>query len=264
MLHEKMKVLKDILGGYSHLAVAFSGGVDSTFLLQMAAKTLSPGQVVAVTAQALVFPAREAAEARTLAHKIGVEQLEVEVDLMGSPIVVSNPPDRCYHCKKLMFGSLLAQVHLRKILTLADGSNLDDDNDYRPGTRAAQELKVISPLKMAGLTKDDIRKLSFDLGLPTWNKPAYACLASRIPSGDPLTPLKLSQVEEAENYLHDLGFEQVRVRHHGSVARLEVSGSERCRFFDEKFMDQVYHQLKSLGFDFVALDLAGYHQGGRP
>ena len=258
-LAQKMRTLENIIAGYGRVAVAFSGGVDSTFLLKVAA--LSPSQVVAITARALVFPAREAAEATALAQAMGVEQLEVEVDLLGAPLVRTNPPDRCYHCKKLILTSLLAQADELKISTVVDGSNLDDDGDYRPGARAVQELGVLSPLKKAGMTKDDIRKLSASLGLPTWNKPAYACLASRIPHGEVLSPKKLLQVEEAEDYLHDLGFGQVRVRHHGAVARLEVESHERGRFLDEKLMDQVHQKLKSLGFGFVALDLAGYQVG---
>ena len=260
-LAQKMKTLEKILAGYGRLAVAFSGGVDSTFLLKVASLTLSPSQVVAVTAHALVVPAREVAEATALARAMGVEQLEVEVDLLGDPLIASNPIDRCYNCKKLILESLLARVKSRQIIIMADGSNVDDDGDYRPGARAVKELGVRSPLKKAGMTKADIRNLSAYLDLPTWNKPAYACLASRIPYGEPLTPKNLRQVEEAEDYLHDLGFKQARVRHHGPVARLEVESHERCRFLNEKLMEQVNHRLKLLGFDFVALDLAGYQVG---
>lgn len=261
-LDKKKRILEENLREYGSLAVAFSGGVDSTFLLKAALETLPQDKVLALTVQSELMPAREVTEASALAASIGGNHLVVKLDFLGLHQVASNPVDRCYHCKKYLLQTLLELVRTRGMSFLAEGTNVDDDRDYRPGTKAVRELGVVSPLKDAGLNKEDLRKLSAVYGLPTWNKPAYACLASRFPYGQHLTPENLAQVDQAEDFLLKLGFEEVRVRHHGTVARLEVGTQERCLFFNEELMDLVQVKLKALGFDYVALDLAGYRSGG--
>lgn len=261
-LDEKYQNLAAILTGYGRLALAFSGGVDSAFLLKAAREALPPASLLAITAKAAIFPGWEAREAADLAAAVGVRHMTVDFEALEAPQVAANPPDRCYHCKKALFQKMIAEAGQQGFTVVADGGNLDDVDDYRPGARAIRELGVVSPLKEAGLTKADIRKLSAGLGLPTWNKPAFACLASRFPYGQTITGDKLKMVEQAEEFLLGLGFREVRVRHHGPVARIEVGSAERPRFFDETFMDQVERELRSFGFDFVALDLGGFRSGG--
>ena len=256
---EKYQNLAAILANYGRLALAFSGGVDSAFLLKAACDALPPENLLAITAGAAIFPGWEAREAAALAAAAGVRHMVVDFDALNAPQLADNPPDRCYHCKKALFQKMIAEAGQQGFSVVADGGNLDD---YRPGARATRELGVVSPLKEVGLTKDEIRQLSAGLGLPTWNKPAFACLASRFPYGQAITGDKLKMVERAEEFLLRLGFREVRVRHHGAVARIEVGSAERSRFFDEKFMDQIEGELRSLGFDFVALDLGGFRSGG--
>jgi uncharacterized protein len=174
---------------------------------------------------------------------------------------INNPVDRCYYCKKNIFSKIIEIAKKSNIEFIADGSNIDDMGDYRPGMKAVKELGVVSPLKEAGMGKDDIRLLSRELGLPTWDKPSYACLASRIPYGEKIDREKLEMVDKAEQYLISLGFRQLRVRHHGNMARIEVLSNERDRFFDTGLMDKVYEELKKIGFKYVALDLKGYRTG---
>lgn len=261
-LKDKLEKLKRRLAGLGRLAVAFSGGTDSALLLKVAAQVLPPADLLALTARAEIFPAWESAEAAALAAELEVEHLTTEVSALAVPKVAANPPDRCYHCKSVLFGKLRDLAASCGFSTLADGGNVDDLGDFRPGLRAARELGVVSPLQEAGLTKGEVRRLSAELGLPTWDKPAYACLASRFPYGRTITREELTQVERAEDFLRSLGFRQVRVRHHGQVARLEVEPEERRRFFDETLMDRVDRELRALGFAFAALDLAGYRTGG--
>jgi len=259
---EKYQKLAAILTNYGRLALAFSGGVDSAFLLKAAREALPPENLLAITAGAVIFPGWEAREAAELAAGLGVRHLTVDFDALAAPRLADNPPDRCYHCKKALFQKMIGEADRQGFAVVADGGNLDDMDDYRPGARATRELGVVSPLKEAGLTKADIRKLSAGLGLTTWNKPAFACLASRFPYGQTITGDKLKMVERAEEFLLGLGFRELRVRHHGAMARIEVGSAERSRFFDETFMDQVERQLRSFGFDFVALDLGGFRSGG--
>jgi uncharacterized protein len=261
-LEQKLKALDERLAGLGRLAVAFSGGVDSAFLLKAASRVLPAANILALTVKAEIFPAWEAAEAAVLAAGLNVEHLMLELSVLEAPEVAANPPDRCYHCKKNVFQYLRTQARQRGFTVLADGGNFDDRDDYRPGTAAARELGVISPLAEVGLGKAEVREASAAWGLPTWNKPAYACLASRFPYGRALTREALGQVERAEDFLRSLGFRELRVRHHGAVARIEVGAGERRRFFDESLMDQVHGHMRSLGFAFVALDLAGYRSGG--
>lgn len=260
-LTQKYRKLKRKLKSMGRIALAFSGGTDSAFLLKACVEALKADDILALTARAVIFPAWETREAEGLAAQYGLRHLVVDFDALAVPAVAANLPDRCYHCKYNLFQGLIRLAAEQGFPTLIDGTNLDDQDDYRPGSRAAAELGVVSPIRAAGLTKAEVRELSRKKNLPTWDKPAFACLASRFPYGQVITPEKLAMVENAEQYLIDLGFREIRVRHHGEVARLEVGRGERRRFFDEDFIDEVHQGMKAIGFTFVALDLAGYRTG---
>jgi uncharacterized protein len=253
--------LQDVIKSLGSALLAFSGGVDSSLLLKVAQETL-PGRILAVTARSATMPAHELAEATSLARELGVRHLVIDSDELTLPEFLNNPPDRCYICKKRRFTALTALAREHDMAFLADGSNLDDQQDYRPGMRALKELAVRSPLMEAGLTKSEVRRLSRALGLNTWDKPAYACLATRIPYGSPLTSEKLRQVDLAEDFIRGLGLSrQVRVRHYGDTARLEVAPHDLANFLQEKARRQVTAFLKEVGFRFVTLDLEGYRMG---
>ena len=258
--HNKLDALTNDIRQMESIAVAYSGGVDSTFLLKVAQDVLH-GNVVAVTARSSTFPKREFREAIDFAQKIGAKQVVIDSEELDIEGFSDNPVNRCYICKRALFSKITDVARQHHIRTVADGSNVDDLGDYRPGMEAAKELGVVSPLQDAGLSKEDIRILSREMGLPTWDKPAFACLASRIPYGQKITKETLVQVDQGEQFLLDLGFRQVRVRHHGDVARLEVSAHERSKFFDTALMDKVYEKFRQLGFSYVALDLKGYRTG---
>jgi len=256
---EKYEGLLNILRALGGAAAAFSGGVDSALLLAAAKEALGE-RCLAVTAISPFFPAREAAEARELCRRLGAAQLELEIDTLAAPGVAENPKDRCYLCKRALLGAVCAAAAARGFPYVVEGSNADDALDYRPGARAVKELGVRSPLLEAGLHKAEIRELSRARGLPTADKPALACLASRFPTGEAITPEGLRRVEAAEEYLRGLGLTQRRVRVHGALlARIEALPEEfpllagRAREIDE--------YLKSLGFRYVAMDLGGYRMG---
>lgn len=259
-LYNKLEKLKENIRKTNGLVVAFSGGVDSTFLLKVAHEVLKE-DVVAVTARSSTYPEREFKEAINFAGSLGVKHVVItseELDIEGFS---DNPVNRCYFCKNELFSKIIEVAKENNIKYVADGSNIDDLGDYRPGMKAVKELGVLSPLKEAGMTKEDIRILSREMELPTWDKPAFACLSSRFPYGQKITKEKLDMVDKAEQFLLDIGFKQVRVRHHGEIARIEVSRYERSRFFDEELMDKVYAAFKDIGFTYVALDLKGYRTG---
>jgi len=257
---EKLKLLKENIKSLKKLTVAFSGGVDSTFLLKVAHEVLND-RVLAVTARTGTFPEREFREAEKYVESLGVQHRVLLFDEFQVPGFSDNPPDRCYLCKKALFGQIQKISQEHGIDHVADGSNKDDLSDYRPGMKAVKELGIISPLQEVGLTKEDIRILSRAMGLPTWNKPALACLATRFPVGDKITKEKLQMVDQAEEYLFGLGFDQVRVRCHGNLARIEVTKDDRKRFFDTDVMDRIHSELKKIGFHYVSLDLQGYRTG---
>jgi len=259
-LEAKYDRLRDSLAGYGSLLVAYSGGLDSSLLLKVSHDVLGD-RVLAVTALSPTYPGQERAAAEALAKDLGVRLVTVETDELDIAGFADNPPERCYFCKSELFGELQAIARDEGIAYVADGSNADDVDDYRPGMQAACELGVVSPLNEAGLTKEDIRTLSKRLGLPTWDKPASACLASRFPYGEAITREKLAMVEAAESFLRELGFRQVRVRHHGTIARIEVAPEAIERLASPAVRAQVVHRLTEIGYDYVTLDCRGYRTG---
>ena len=261
LLEEKERKLHALLRGYGRVALGFSGGVDSTLLLRESLAVLGEENVLALIADTPSLPRKEFAEALRLAEKLGAACLVVDPDELSDPDYAANPADRCYFCKKHLFG-LVAKIAAEKgFATVLDGNNADDSGDYRPGRRAALELGVQSPLMEAGLTKGEIRQLSARAGLPTADKPAMACLASRIPYGTPVTAGVLAQVERAEEALRAAGFAQCRVRHHGEVARIEVAVNELPRMLDAAVREKIVRETKAAGYRYVTLDLQGYRMG---
>jgi len=256
---QKLKQLKENLAGLRGAVVAFSGGVDSTFLLAVAREILGEN-VLAVTATSETYPERELFEARSLARQMDARHLEVISEELEIPEFQHNPRNRCYYCKKELFAKLRSVAEEQGLFHVLDGTNVDDLGDHRPGRQAAAELGVISPLEQAGLTKNEIRQLSHQLGLSTWDKPAYACLSSRFPYGTAITPERVRQVGQAEESLRTLGFRILRVRYHGEIARLEL-GPEEFRNAVGPLKEQVIQMMKLAGFTFVSVDLEGYRTG---
>jgi uncharacterized protein len=240
--------------------VAFSGGVDSSLLLAVAAETLGE-RAVAATARSEVYPEPEFRQAQMLAATLGVRHLTFETSELSLPHFTENPPDRCYYCKRDLFEKLAALAQQEGLAWIADGAQADDRGDFRPGARAAQELGVRAPLQEAGLTKADIRELSRRRSLATADFPSRACLASRFPYGDQITPEKLRQVAAAEALLAEAGFHQYRVRHHGAVARVEVPEEDLPRLLEDSLRQKLVAEMKRLGFTYVTVDLQGFRSG---
>lgn len=259
-LHQKKQRLEEYLKELGGVIIAFSSGVDSTFLLKVAHDVLGE-KAIAVTARSCFFPARELEEATAFCRAEGIEQIVVDYEPLSVENVRENPKNRCYLCKRALFSQLCSVAAERGFAFVAEGSNMDDNNDYRPGMRAVKELGIKSPLQQAQLTKAEIRALSKELGLPTWDKPSYACLATRFVYGDTITEDKLSMVEKAEQALIDLGFRQLRVRIHGKLARIEVERNCFDRIVQPDVAAQLTSRFHELGFLYVALDLDGYSMG---
>ena len=264
-IEEKYKVLQEELRAMKSVAVAFSSGVDSTFLLAVAVDTLGRDHVMAVTASSCSFPERERKEAQEFCEKRGIRQVIVvseELDIEGFR---HNPKNRCYLCKHELFEKILAIAEENHLAAVVEGSNMDDNGDYRPGLRAVEELGIKSPLRAAKLTKQEIRELSKRLMLPTWDKQSFACLASRFVYGETISEERLGMVDQAEQLLLDMGFHQVRVRIHGegdaTMARIEVLPQEIPILTEDAKRERIYSYFKEIGFAYVTLDLGGYHMG---
>jgi pyridinium-3,5-biscarboxylic acid mononucleotide sulfurtransferase len=257
----KSAVLKSRLAGLDRVAVAFSGGVDSTFLLAVAKDVLGKDRVLAVTAVSEIHPKGEIGDAKRLARMIGVRHLLVDSGDMKDEAFLTNPPERCYACKTRVFSALRALAAEHGMKAVVDGTNADDSADFRPGRRALKELGIVSPLQEAGLTKREIRALSQKRGLPTWNRPALACLATRIPYGTRITPALLKRIDAGETALRGMGFIQVRVRDHGDLARIEIAPGEMNRIRKPGLFPKIVKRFKAAGYRYVTLDLEGYRAG---
>lgn len=255
---EKLEKLKVILKNMGSVLIAYSGGVDSTFLLKVSRGVLK-NKVLAVTANSPTYPAEELAFAKAMANLLGARLQIINSQELKDKRFVSNSANRCYFCKKALFGRLIAIAKIKKLNYVIDASNLSDKKDYRPGSKAKEELGVRSPLQEAGFTKNDIRRLSKKMGLITWDKPSLACLSSRIPYGIKISYRLLSQINKAENFLRQLGFRQVRLRHYNGLCRIEVFKEDIPVLIAKRSL--IVTKLKKIGYNYVTVDLEGYRSG---
>ncbi|MEW6557733.1 MAG: ATP-dependent sacrificial sulfur transferase LarE [Elusimicrobiota bacterium] len=268
MKNSKLRKLKKILKNMGSVLIAYSGGVDSTFLLKVAKDVLCKN-VLAVTAKSETYPEREYEQAKKITQKLKIKHMIINTSELSNSLFLANPSNRCYYCRKELFVKLKQIASDKGINYVADGTNYDDISDFRPGMEAIRELEVRSPLKEAELTKEEIRLLSRKMRLFTWNKPAFACLASRIPYGDKIDSQKLKMIDDAENYLFRLGFKQVRVRHHAcpkrsrrnNIARIEVLPEDIERLTSINLRDKIVKKFKRIGYHYITLDLQGYRTG---
>ena len=258
-IEQRLRELEAVIVPYGSALVAFSGGVDSSLALAIAARAQPKEKVLAVTSNNETYLPSELGLARDFAESLGVEHLVVNTRELDDQNYSSNPTNRCYFCKSTLYSDLERLARERGYGCVVDGANADDEGDYRPGRKAAKELGVVSPLSQAGIGKAEVRELAQYLELPSWDKPALACLSSRFPYGQEITPEKLTQVAHAEEFLRTRGFQQVRVRHHGEIARLEVEPDEMEKAF--AIREEISTELKSAGFLYVALELGGYKSG---
>ena len=259
--HDKLSRLRSVLKEMGNVVIAYSGGVDSAFLLKVATDTLGPANVKAILAISPTYPSREYDRALETAAAIGVKVDIIHTKEVDDPKFVNNPVDRCYFCKHELFTKIAEYIETGRYSNMIDGSNMDDLSDHRPGKRALQEKKVRSPLQEAEMTKDDIRNFSRELDLPTWNRDALACLSSRFPYGETIDLKKLHMVDEAENFLSDLGFRNIRARHEKNTLRIEISPSQIKEIADDRIRLQIVSKMKTLGYKYVSIDLEGYRQG---
>jgi uncharacterized protein len=261
LVKAKFVRLQEIFQSMGKVLVAFSGGVDSTLLLKVAQVTLGGNNVLAVTALSPLYPERELAGVKKLIETLGVRHRFIQSNELEIPGFSENPPNRCYYCKNKLFKELLDIAKEEAIPFVVEGSTVDDDKDHRPGRVAIQELEIRSPLKEAMFAKMEIRELSKKLGLPTWDKPSLACLASRFPYGEEITEEALRMVDAAEDFLFRIGFKQVRVRHYGNLARIEILKEEMDRLMDGSLREKVVKRLREIGYTYVTLDLQGFRSG---
>lgn len=256
----KFENLKNLLGEMGKVLVAFSGGVDSSFLLKVAVDVLGEN-VLAIIASSETYPEKERDEAVKLAKRLNVRHEVIQTKELENPDFAHNPPERCYFCKMELFSKLKDIAESEGIPYVLDGSNFEDTSDFRPGAKAAEELGVRSPLKEVGLVKEEIRQLSKYVDLPTWNKPSLACLSSRFPYFTEIESESLKQVAQAEEFLKGLGFNQVRVRHHGQIARVEIEPQEFSKIVEKATKEKIINAFKKFGFIYITLDLAGFRSG---
>ena len=260
ILSDKLNVLINDLKKMKNVVIAYSGGVDSNFLLKVAKEVLGEN-VLAITINSIINPKREVEEAVSYAKEYNVSHILYNIDNLQLKEFIENGPLRCYYCKKFIFSKIKEIASEHNIKYILDGTNLSDLYDYRPGLKALDELNIISPLKNAKLTKEEIRVLSKELNISTYKKSSFSCLATRISLGDKITKEKLEMIEKGENFLQDNNFSQYRVRVHGNIARIEVDKKEICKFYDDEMINKINLRFKEIGFKYVTLDLNGYKMG---
>jgi uncharacterized protein len=258
---EKIAVCKALIRSFRKVVVAYSGGVDSSLMVKLCADELGSANVTAVTGVSQTYTDEEKNVAQQIASKLGVELVLLQTDELSSDLFANNPVNRCYYCKRELYGKLTDIARKKNIPYVLDGTNADDLGDYRPGRKAAEEFGIISPFVSAGITKSDIRNLSRSLELPTWDKPANPCLASRVPYGIKITDPLLRKIEAGEKILRKFDIKNVRLRHHDAIARIEVSSHDFHKLVDEKARLEIVDAFKKLGYKWIALDLEGYRTG---
>ena len=257
---EKLQILKENIKKLESVVVAFSGGVDSSLVAKVCYDVLG-NKALAITARSETYPAHEYEEAQRIAQEIGIPHMTIHTSELGIKGFAENPPNRCYFCKSELFGKLQEIAKEKGVKNVADGANLDDVNEYRPGLDAARELEVRSPLRESGLRKADIREISKYLNLSNWDKPSYACMSSRFPYGQSITEEKLTIVAAAEDYMRGIGMKQFRVRHHDTIARIEVLPDDIPLLLQDDKRTEIVKKFKEIGYKYVTLDMEGYRSG---